>query len=355
MSEHTDSTGRTAPHVAVVIPCFNVAAHVEATVRSVPAWVRTIVAVDDGSADATRQVLDGIHDTRLIRISHERNQGVGAAVVTGYRAALRQGAEICVKMDGDGQMSADDLPRLVAPLLLGEADYAKGNRFWMLDALRAMPRIRLIGNGILSFLTKLASGYWSIFDPTNGYTAIREPVLRKLDFRRLHRRYFFETSMLIELNIHRAVIRDVEMPARYGSEPSSLRVGSVMIRFPLLLLRGLTRRFFWRYMIRDFNVLTLSVLTGIPALLFGVTFGGYHWWLSLTTGVPATPGTTILAALPIILGFQCILTALVLDVLYQPVSPIGEDPQARSALAAAFASRRGAGAAIPPVASATHE
>jgi dolichol-phosphate mannosyltransferase len=353
MREYTDLTGGAAPHVAVVIPCFNVAVHVEATVRSVPPWVRTIVAVDDGSTDETRTVLDGIHDERLIRIAHERNEGVGAAVVTGYRAALRQGAEICVKMDGDGQMSADDLPRLVEPLLRGEADYAKGNRFWMLDALRAMPRIRLIGNGILSFLTKLASGYWSIFDPTNGYTAIREPVLRKLDFRRLHRRYFFETSMLIELNIHRAVIRDVEMPARYGSESSSLRVGSVMVRFPLLLMRGLARRFFWRYMIRDFNVLTLSVLTGIPALLFGTTFGGYHWWLSLSTGVPATAGTTILAALPIILGFQCMLTALVLDVLYQPVAPVDDRGESRPPVPSR--ERQVAGAASPPFMSGTGE
>jgi dolichol-phosphate mannosyltransferase len=322
MSDHTDMRGTEIPHVAVVIPCFNVAGQVEETIRSLPDWVRTIVAVDDASADGTRRVLDHLADPRVLRISHERNQGVGGAVMTGYRAALGRGADICVKMDGDGQMSAEDLPGLIEPLIRGEADYAKGNRFWLLDALGTMPRIRLVGNGVLSFLTKLVSGYWSIFDPTNGFTAIRADVLRALDFRRLHRRYFFETSMLIELNIHRAVIRDVDMPARYGSERSSLRVGAVLLRFPWLLVRGLARRFFWRYMIRDFNVLTLSVLAGIPALAFGITFGAYHWWLSLTTGVPATAGTTILAALPIIVGFQCMLTALVLDVLYQPVRPL---------------------------------
>jgi dolichol-phosphate mannosyltransferase len=203
----------------------------------------------------------------------------------------------------------------------GEADYAKGNRFRDVEALRAMPRLRLVGNGVLSFLTKLVSGYWSIFDPTNAYTAIRGEMLRRLNFANLAKRYFFETSMLIELNIQGAVVRDVDMPARYGDETSSLRVRSVAAQFPGLLVRGLVRRFFWRYMIRDFNALTLCVLAGVPSIIFGVSFGAYHWWRSIATGVPATTGTVILATLPIILGVQFLLVAFVLDMLYQPSHP----------------------------------
>ncbi len=309
-------------HIAVIIPCYNVARHLEQVVASVPESVRTIVVVDDSSTDSTAAVIAALADPRVVRVKHTANQGVGGAMLTGYQAALERGAEICVKMDGDGQMAAEYLPHLVAPLLKRVADYSKGNRFRDLEALGRMPRTRLVGNGLLSFLTKLVSGYWSILDPTNGYTAIHAPVLRQLNLARVDRRYFFETSMLVELNIQGAVVRDVEIPARYGDEVSSLNVWSALLKFPPLLVHGFTRRFFWRYIIRDFNVLTLCVLAALPLLLFGVGFGGYHWWLSHTTGIPATAGTTILAALPIILGFQCLLTAVVLDMVYQPQRPL---------------------------------
>src|SRR5437870_2041723 len=222
-------------------------------------------------------------------------------------AARRMGATVCVKMDGDGQMSAADLDALVAPLLEGAADYAKGNRFVDVRSLRSMPGARLIGNGLLSFASKLASGYWNMLDVSNGFTAVRSAVLRRIDSRRLHERYFFETSMLIELNILGAVVADVEMPAHYEAEISSLRVSRVMLTFPGLLLRGLLRRFYWRYLIEDFGVVSISGLLGFPLRLFGVTFGTYHWVQSARTGAPATAGTVFVAALPIMLGFQLLL------------------------------------------------
>lgn len=308
----------TTPHVAVIVPCFNEARHVEQVVRSIPPLVRTIVAVDDASVDGTWEVLGRIEDARLVRLRHDANQGVGGAVVSGYRQALAAGADVCVKMDGDGQMSAADLARLVAPVVAGTADYAKGNRFRQLRALSAMPRMRLFGNSALSFLTKLVSGYWSILDPTNGYTAVSAGTLRGIELGSLDRRYFFETSMLVELNIRGARVEDVEMPARYGAEVSKLSVGRAAFGFTPLLVRSLMRRFFWRYLIQDFNALTVCVLAGVPAIVFGVLFGGFHWWQSIRSGIPATAGTTILAALPILLGFQCLLTAFVLDMLYQP-------------------------------------
>jgi len=301
--------------VAIIVPCFRVADRIAGVIRSIPPRYRTIICVDDCSPDGAADVITALADPRVTLLRHERNRGVGGAMKTGYLEALRLGATVCVKMDGDGQMSARDLDRLVAPLLEGVADYAKGNRFVDVRSLPSMPRARLIGNGFLSFARKLACGYWNMLDVSNGFTAVRSAVLRRIDLRRLHERYFFETSMLIELNILGAVVADVEMPARYDDEVSSLRVSRVMLTFPGLLLRGLLRRFYWRYLIEDFGVVSICVLLGFPLWLFGVTFGTYHWVQSARTGAPATAGTVFVAALPIMLGFQLLLAAVLLDVL----------------------------------------
>lgn len=307
--------------VAVVVPCYDEGPRVKSVLDAMPELVDVIVAVDDASSDDTSEVLSAHPDPRLVVIRHDENRGVGGAVVTGYRKALQLGADVCVKVDGDGQMDPADVGRFVAPLASGRAEYVKGNRFLHTRDLGLMPTVRMLGNGVLSFLTKLVSGYWSVFDPTNGYTAIRTNVLERMDLSRLPEGWFFETGMLVELSLLDARVVDVEIPARYAGEKSSLRILPVLVRFPPLLLRGLARRFFWRYMIRDFNAVTVCVLAGVPALSFGVLFGGYHWWRSLATGVPATAGTTLLAALPVLLGFQCLLTALVLDILQEPAGP----------------------------------
>lgn len=304
--------------VAIVIPCYRVERHIADVIRSIPPRYQTIVCVDDGSPDNTGETIRSLDDKRVRLIVHEKNRGVGGAMKTGYAEALRLGAEICVKMDGDGQMSAEDLDGLVAPLLEGAADYAKGNRLVNLRALRQMPRRRLFGNALLSFASKMASGYWNMLDVTNGFTAIRANMLRSLDLASVADRYFFETSLLIELNIRRAVIADVEMPARYGDEQSSMQIGQAAGTFPGLLLRGLLRRFYWRYLIEEFGVVSICVLLGTPLLLFGVVFGAVHWVESVRTGIVASPGTVILATLPIILGFQLLLVSVLLDVLSSP-------------------------------------
>jgi dolichol-phosphate mannosyltransferase len=303
------------PRIAIVIPCFDVERHIAGVIRSIPERYAPIVAVDDCSRDRTIDVIRSLGDPRVVLIRHERNRGVGGATMTGYDEAVRLGADICVKMDGDGQMRAEDLAPLVAPLVAGEADYAKGNRFVDRRALRAMPTLRLVGNALLSFANKAASGYWNMLDVTNGFTAITTRMLRRIVFGQLAERYFFESSMLIELNILGARVADVEMPARYGDEHSSLRIGQVMRTFPRLLLRGALRRFYWRYLIQDFNVASLCVLLGVPLVLFGLVFGAVNWAHSLRTGGTASAGTVLLAALPIILGVQLLLVALVLDVL----------------------------------------
>lgn len=304
--------------VAVVIPCFRVAAHVADVVRSIPPSYAPIICVDDASPDDVAGALALLGDPRVVYRRHEHNRGVGGAVKTGWAEALERGADIVVKMDGDGQMHGEDLGALVAPLLDGSADAAKGNRFVDQRALRAMPGVRLVGNALLSFGVKLVSGYWNVLDPTNGFVAMRADLLRRLPLERLADRYFFETSALVELNIARARVADVALPARYGDAPSSLRVRHVLASFPGRLLGGLLRRFYWRYLIEDFGVVSVAVLLGLPMVLFGGAFGGWHWAQSVHSGVPATAGTVFIAGLPIILGVQLLLVGLVLDVLASP-------------------------------------
>jgi glycosyltransferase involved in cell wall biosynthesis len=311
-------TRRPTPRVAVVIPCYRVATHVADVIRSVPATVELIVCVDDASPDDTFATLEGVGDPRVVLLRHDVNRGVGGAVKTGWREALDRGAEIVVKLDGDGQMDGRDIDRLIAPLVARRADIAKGNRFVDHRALRAMPRARLIGNAALSLGVKAVSGYWNVLDPTNGFVAVRASLLRELDIARLDDRYFFETSLLVELNIRRAVVADVALPARYGGEPTSLRISHSIATFPPRLVGGFVRRFYWRYVIQDFGVVSLATLLGLPLIAFGVLFGARHWAESIRTGIPATAGTVFVAALPIILGVQLLLVALVLDVVQSP-------------------------------------
>ncbi len=313
-----------APGVAVVVvvPAFRVAEQIEAVLDGVPAWVRAVLVVDDASPDDLAARVERRGEERVELLRHERNQGVGGAVVTGFRRALELGADVVVKMDGDGQMDPAYLPALLEPLLAGEADLAKGNRYRDREALRDMPAERLVGNTGLTFLLKLASGHWDMFDPTNGYLALRVHVLRLLDLDRLPRDYFFESGLLIELGVLRARVRDVAIPARYGSEPSSLSVGGTLVGFPGRLVAGLCRRVARRYFLFDFTAVSAFLALGLPLFLFGVVFGAVHWIRSIRTGEVASTGTVMVAALPIILGFQLLLQALVVDIAERPSAPL---------------------------------
>ena len=308
--------------VAVVVPAYRVEANIEEVIRTVPPWVASIVVVDDGSTDRTAERVEALRDPRVRLVRHERNQGVGAAVVRGFREALSEGPHVVVKMDGDGQMDPAHLSRLLAPLLRHEADLAKGNRYRSLRSLDGMPVVRRLGNAGLTFLVKLASGHWSMFDPTNGFFAVRAGILERLDLDRLPRDYFFECGLLIELGLLRARVADVAIPARYRGEGSSLSVGRALAGFPFRLLRGCVRRILRQYFLYDFTAASLFLASGIPLLAFGVGFGSYQWLRSAATGVVASTGTVMLAALPVILGFQLLLQALVLDVANAPSEPV---------------------------------
>jgi dolichol-phosphate mannosyltransferase len=308
--------------VAVVIPAYRAENSIEKVLRGIPAWVDAIYVVDDASPDETGARARAVGDPRVEVLVHDANRGVGGSVVTGYRYALDRGVDICVKMDADDQMDPSRLPELIDPVVAGRADYTKGNRFHDARALQGMPLVRKVGNAALSFLIKAASGQWHIFDPTNGYTAIHRTALAALDLPRLHPRYFFESSMLVMLKRIGATIEDVPMPARYGDEQSSLSVTHSLSEFPRLLVGHGLQRVLWQYFVVDFNAVSLFLTCGVPLVAFGLIFGVYHWIESVRQNVMTPTGTVMLAVLPLILGFQLLLQALVLDVQSRPERPL---------------------------------
>lgn len=312
----------TGARIGVVVPCFRVAPQIEGVIRGIPAWVESILVVDDQSPDDTARRVEALRDPRVTLLRHATNQGVGGAMQTGFAEGLRRGLDVLVKMDGDDQMDPSYLVGLVEPLLAGRADVTKCNRYASLDALRQMPFVRMVGNAGLTFLVKSASGYWNIFDPANGFVAVRAKVLERLRIDGLPKRYFFESGLLIELGIQRAVVLDVPMRAKYGEEHSSLKVHRVLFEFPPKLAFGFLRRMFWRYFVHDFSAVSVFVLTGVPLLLAGLGFGVYEYVTLARHDQFATAGEVMLAAMPIILGVQLLLQAIVLDIAAVPKEPI---------------------------------
>jgi len=301
--------------ITVVIPCYQVKKHILDVLQKIGPEVSFIYVVDDAcpehTADFVHQHCD---DTRVRLIRNTKNLGVGGAVMAGYHAAMADGARIIVKVDGDGQMEPALIPRIIAPILAGDADYTKGNRFFDLDALRAMPRIRLFGNAVLSLITKLSTGYWHLFDPTNGYTAIHANVAKHLDFNKISPRYFFETDMLFRLNLLRAVVVDVPMTAYYGNEVSHLKIPKIIGEFFFKHIRNFTKRLFYNYYLRDMSLASIELPAGLFLFCFGLVFGGHQWLHFAKINAPTPTGTIMIASLSILMGFQLILAFLSYDI-----------------------------------------
>jgi glycosyltransferase involved in cell wall biosynthesis len=305
-------------NVAVAIPSYRAESTIAAVVAGLPDVVDHIVAVDDASPDGTGAALDALREPRLTVIHHDKNRGVGGAMKSAYRRCLELGADVVVKVDADGQMDPGQLTALLDPIVDRGYDYAKGNRFLDSKALADMPFVRLWGNLALTFLTKMASGYWHVFDPQNGYVACPARVLRRLDLDALVDDYFFENDMLVHLNILECRVIDVPMPARYGGAPSSMRIGRVIAGFPRRLFGRFWKRIYQRYVLRDFSPVALFLFAGIPLLLGGAAFGAWAWYESYHTGVVSSVGRVMLSVLPIVIGFQLILQAVLLDIHSSP-------------------------------------
>lgn len=308
--------------VWLVIPCYKVTDHILRVIVRVPAWVEGIVCVDDACPDRSGDLIEARCDDRRVQVLRlAQNQGVGGATLAGYQEAARLGGQILVKVDGDDQMDLGYLPQLVTPILLGEADYAKGNRFSSVSHLQAMPGLRIFGNAGLSFLAKLSTGYWNVFDPTNGFTAIEASVAGLVAQKPVARRFFFETDLLYHLGTLRAVVRDVPIPARYGDEVSNLKISQIIGPFAGRHLRNFIRRVLGQYFVRDFNVATLELIFGALFLGFGGLYA-LNWMAVREPGQAASAGVVMTAALPVIIGVQLLLQAMNFDVVNVPVRPI---------------------------------
>lgn len=309
--------------IAVIIPAYRVRSTILDVIRQMPALVERIIVVDDACPEGSgAYVSKHCNDRRIQVIQHPQNLGVGGATLTGYAAAREGGCTIGVKVDGDGQMPPKLIPNLVAPLLRGEVDYCKGNRFFFLASLREMPATRLFGNALLSLASKFSTGYWNIMDPTNGFTALHLSLLTMLETDKIHRRYFFETDMLFRLGLLRAVVRDMPMDAHYRGEISSLSLSRAALTFPLRHLRNTFKRLFYHYFLRDFSAGTVQLVSGLALFGFGVMFGGAEWLDSIHAGKPASAGTVMLAGLPVLAGIHLLVGALNWDIGTTPQQPI---------------------------------
>jgi glycosyltransferase involved in cell wall biosynthesis len=310
--------------IAMIIPAYRVEKNIEDVLNALPDYITHIIVVDDASPDSTADLVTArcTTDLRLHLIRHVQNQGVGGAMISGFKKALELGAQIIIKIDGDGQMDSTYIPNLITPLIQGKADYVKGNRFRDFVSLQKMPLIRRVGNLGLSFLTKAATGYWNIFDPTNGFFAIRAEILKQLPLEEIDKRYFFETSMLANLYLLNAFVLDIPIPARYGNEKSHLSIYRTLFEFPYKLLITFLRRVLLKYYIYDFSILSLYLLTGLPLLLFGLIFGIAKWIQYAQIGIAAPTGTVMLPTLCLILGIQIMLSAIEIDMKSTPKEPI---------------------------------
>lgn len=305
--------------LAVVIPAYNLNSHLLDIILSIPQEVQYILVIDDKCPNMIGRFIEqNCSDPRVKVYFNEENLGVGGAVKNGYQQALHLGADIVIKLDGDGQMDASKIPLLINPILNNRADYTKGNRFYTLESLRVMPKVRLFGNSVLSILSKFSTGYWNISDPNNGFTAISATALENLDLDNISNSYFFESDMLFRLYCNRGVVVDVPMKSIYGDEKSNLSVLKVSMEFMYKHCRNAFKRFFYTYILRDASVASIELPLGVFLLSFGVLNSLVNLFQSSTSGIPNNPGTVMLSGLAILTGVQFILAFISHDVSNVP-------------------------------------
>ncbi len=302
--------------VAAIIPAYRASRSIRGVVDRALAVTDIVIVVDDACPESSGEMIRDL-DPRVHLVRHESNRGVGGAMKTGIRMALELHAGYIVKIDADDQMDTTYVPHMIEILeRYPEIDLVKGNRFADSATLQTMPTTRLIGNAGLTLLVKFSSGYWTIVDPTNGFIALRAETLRQMNFNRLDDRYFFEIDLLCQFGLRRRVIAELEMPAIYAGEHSSLSISRVLLSFPAKLVAGFLRRLLVNYVIVEINVGSLCGVLGLPLLLAAVVFGGHEWVISMSSGIPRPTGTIVLALLLFMIGFQLSLQGLLYDVQF---------------------------------------
>jgi dolichol-phosphate mannosyltransferase len=312
-----------SPNIAVIIPCFRVKEQILDLLAKLKDKPFRIYLVDDKCPmDTGDYVLNSDYGDDVTILRNEINLGVGGAVKKGFEQAVKDGCQIAVKLDGDGQMDPDLISELIQPILNGEADYVKGNRFHNLYALKEMPLIRVIGNSGVSFINKVASGYWNIMDPSNGFIAIHRDALNRLPLTKIDNRFFFESDMLFRLSTIGAVVVDYPMNSKYAEESSNLSVFKVLIQFPRKYLNRFIKRIFYSYFLKDFNLGTMHLIFGSLFLSFGSIFGLFKWYGNSSLGIYTPTGTIMISVITIILGVQLLLSFLNYDVSNIPRKPI---------------------------------
>ncbi|MBT2768129.1 glycosyltransferase family 2 protein [Stenotrophomonas sp. ISL-67] len=313
----------TSHRIAVVVPSYKVTRHILGVLAAIGPEVDAIYCVDDACPEQSGRFIEANSTDPRVRVLYNAvNQGVGGATMAGYRQAVLDGMSVIVKIDGDGQMDPALLPMFVAPILNGDADYTKGNRFWDLSHIARMPLLRRAGNLGLSFLAKASTGYWRLFDPTNGYTAIHAAVADRLPMNAISTRYFFETDVLFRLNAMQAVVVDVPMDALYGDEVSNLKVRQIFGEFALKHARNFLKRIGYRYYLRDLTIASFELVAALILLSGGIAYGGWNWILAASAGVSAPIGTVVLPSIAIVSGLQFLLAFLSYDISNQPVRPV---------------------------------
>lgn len=305
--------------VVVVIPAYKVSKQILGVLTSIPKYVTNIIVIDDGCPEGSGLLVEEtVRDRRVVVLFHSKNGGVGSAMKSGYKRALELGADIVVKLDGDGQMDPRNIDDLIRPIKDGAAEYTKGNRFFEIEAVKRMPKKRIFGNLLLSFMTKFSTGYWHIFDPNNGFTAISRSALEKLPLHKIDSRYFFESDMLFRLYLQGCVVRDVPMPAIYGDEKSNLKISRIVFEFPYKHNRNFFKRVIYSYYLKEFNLASLELPLALVLGISGVMRGATAWNLSLETGKTTPAGTVVLTAVLLLSAIQFLLAFLNFDMGNEP-------------------------------------
>lgn len=309
--------------IAVVIPCYKVKNKILSVIELIGNEVDLIYIIDDFCPENSGDyVKKHCSDKRVCIINHKVNLGVGAAVISGYKAAINDNCDVIVKIDGDNQMDPRIINYFLEPLVNGYADYTKGNRFHNIESVLQMPTARIFGNAALSVLTKISSGYWNIFDPTNGFTAISSKVAKLLPLEKISNRFFFETDILFRLNTLKAVVIDVPMAAKYDDEISNLKIRKIILEFTYKHVRNFIKRVFYNYYLRDVSIASFQLPLALIFLIFGFCYGLINWNVSIHNLETASAGTVMLCALPIIIGFQLLLAFIAYDIGTVPKNPI---------------------------------